>query len=162
MPDRPTELAPAVDVRDLHVVRGNTHILRGVSCTVPAGGCTAILGPNGCGKTTFTRVLTGHAFFGNGQVNVLGETIGHTDVRALRRRISVVNPTAESAAKVRVMIEFNVPDANDAGGVPAKDAPGPRSFTTVGVNENIVDASWEAITDAFAYYLMEAGEGGLR
>ena len=28
-------------------------------------------------------------------------------------------------------------------------------FATVGVNENIVDASWEALTAAFVYHLIE-------
>jgi 2-isopropylmalate synthase len=57
-----------------------------------------------------------------------------------------VNPTAESAAKVRVVGEFAVLDDN---GETLSD------FATVGVNENIVDASWEVLTDAFAYHLIE-------
>ena len=62
-------------------------------------------------------------------------------------KVRVVNPTAESAAKVRVVVEFAVTD--DQG--EQRDY-----FTTVGVNENIVDASWEALTDAFAYQLIES------
>ncbi len=66
-------------------------------------------------------------------------------------RVRVVNPTAESAAKVRVLAEFAVvPNGDDADARPI------RTFTTVGVNENIVDASWEAITEAFAYHLIES------
>ncbi len=90
-------LPPAVVVNDLYVTRGGTEILRGVNCTIPAGRCTAILGPNGCGKTTLTRVITGAMFMTRGSVRVLGETIGRTDIRALRRRIGVVNPTTDAA-----------------------------------------------------------------
>ncbi len=61
-------------------------------------------------------------------------------------RVRVVNPTAESAATVRVIAEFAV----------GEPAPGEtKYFATVGVNENIVDASWQAITDAFDYHLIE-------
>lgn len=89
-----SELAPAIEARDLHVVRRDTHILRGVNCRIERGSCTAILGPNGSGKTTLTRVAMGHMFITSGTMNVLGQTMGETDVRALRQRVSVVNPSA--------------------------------------------------------------------
>jgi len=87
----------AVEVRDLHVIRGDTHILRGLSCVLPTGQCTAILGPNGCGKTTFTRTLTGQMFITRGHVRVLDQPIGQTNIRELRQRMAVVNPTTDSA-----------------------------------------------------------------
>ena len=62
-------------------------------------------------------------------------------------KVRVVNPTAESAAKVRVIAEFSVSD-------PGGDTVASR-FSTIGVNENIVDASWQAISDAFQYHLIE-------
>ncbi len=70
-------------------------------------------------------------------------------------KVRVVNPTAESAATVRVVIEFAVhpqPGATD------DDRRGKRLrlFSTIGVNENIVDASWRALTDAFTYHLIES------
>ncbi len=64
----------------------------------------------------------------------------------------VVNPTAASAATVRVVVEFAVLD--DAAGGKAEGV-GVERFATVGVNENIIDASWQALTDAFVYYLIE-------
>ncbi|MAE66774.1 MAG: citramalate synthase [Phycisphaeraceae bacterium] len=61
-------------------------------------------------------------------------------------KVRVVNPTAESAAKVRVISEFAVDQGRDW-------------FATVGVDENIVDASWQALADAFEYFLIEVGGG---
>jgi 2-isopropylmalate synthase len=63
-------------------------------------------------------------------------------------KVRVVNPTAESAAKVRVIASFAVrPEGSDEPSA---------YFSTIGVNENIVDASWQAIADAFQYHLIEA------
>jgi 2-isopropylmalate synthase len=76
-------------------------------------------------------------------------------------KVRVVNPTAETAAKVRVIAQFVVLEAPTldptASLFPADDAAvGHREyFSTIGVSENIVDASWQALTDAFDYYLMQ-------
>ncbi|MEM8739250.1 MAG: citramalate synthase [Planctomycetota bacterium] len=59
--------------------------------------------------------------------------------------VRVVNPTAESAAKVRATAEFEARAAD--GSV--------RRFSTIGVDENIVDASWQALSDAIQYHLIE-------
>jgi 2-isopropylmalate synthase len=59
--------------------------------------------------------------------------------------VRVVNPTAESAATVRATIEFEARGSNGDR----------RRFSTVGVNENVVDASWQALSDALQYHLIE-------
>lgn len=64
-------------------------------------------------------------------------------------KVRVVNPKAETAARVRVVIEF---------GYTAEDGT-KRVFSTVGVDENIVEASWEAVSDAFQYLLIETRAG---
>jgi len=60
--------------------------------------------------------------------------------------VRVVNPTAESAAKVRATVEFEAKSADGAL----------RRFSTIGVDENVVDASWQAISDALQYHLIES------
>ena len=50
---------PLLEVRDLHVFLGPSHVLQGVSFDVPRGGVTALLGRNGVGKTTTLRALMG-------------------------------------------------------------------------------------------------------
>jgi branched-chain amino acid transport system ATP-binding protein len=48
-----------VEVRDLHVRIGESHILQGIEFDVAEGGVTALLGRNGVGKTTTLRALMG-------------------------------------------------------------------------------------------------------
>ncbi len=48
-----------LEVEDLHVYLGQSHVLQGVSFSVPEGGVTAVLGRNGVGKTTTMRALLG-------------------------------------------------------------------------------------------------------
>lgn len=115
-----------VKIKDLHVNRGTTAILQGVNCTLTEGKCTALLGPNGSGKTTLTRVITGHIMLTRGHVQVLGETIGRTDIRALRRHIGIVNPTVDGNA---AHTSGSVVDA----GLSTRDAIVTGFFATVGL-----------------------------
>ena len=52
-------MAGMIEVRDLHVRLGQSHILQGIDFDVPEGGVTALLGRNGVGKTTTLRALMG-------------------------------------------------------------------------------------------------------
>ncbi|MEM6334622.1 MAG: citramalate synthase [Planctomycetota bacterium] len=95
---------------------------------------------------------------GDGPVNALDAALRKAlrdhyplinNVHLIDYKVRVVNPTAESAAKVRVIATFRSADdtlAEKTG----------RTFGTIGVNENIVDASWQALTDALRYVLTEA------
>ncbi len=81
------EAAPAISVRDLHVQRGGTEVLRGVSLEVAAGAVTGLLGPSGCGKSTLMRAIVGVQIVASGSVTVLGEPAGSP---ALRARVGYV------------------------------------------------------------------------
>jgi len=67
-------------------VDGN-HILRGIDWRVDRGQHWVILGPNGSGKTTLIRIASMWLHPTAGTVTVLGQELGRTDVRTLRRRI---------------------------------------------------------------------------
>jgi iron complex transport system ATP-binding protein len=83
----------ALDVRDVSLVRDGRSILKEVSWQVPRGSKAVILGPNGSGKTSLLRLVTGYLYATSGKIGVLGETMGETNVDDLRRRIGVVDPT---------------------------------------------------------------------
>ncbi|MCS7033014.1 MAG: ATP-binding cassette domain-containing protein [Phycisphaerae bacterium] len=81
---------PAVQLQGVGVLAGGRWILRGVNLSIAQGACCALLGPNGCGKSTLARVLAGWVWPTEGRVCVLGERFGQTDLHALRRRIRLV------------------------------------------------------------------------
>ncbi|WP_147064502.1 ATP-binding cassette domain-containing protein [Terrabacter aerolatus] len=53
--------APVLELDDVHVRYGGSHILQGVSFEVAATGVTALLGRNGVGKTTTLKAIIGLA-----------------------------------------------------------------------------------------------------
>ena len=48
-----------LEITDLHVRRGATHVLRGVSLTVAEREIVTLIGPNGAGKTTLLLTISG-------------------------------------------------------------------------------------------------------
>ena len=78
--------ATALDVNDLHVYLGESHVLQGVSFSVAKGGVTALLGRNGVGKTTTLRALMGLVPRSRGSVEVQGEDVTRLPTHAIVRR----------------------------------------------------------------------------
>ena len=63
------------------------------------------------------------------------------DLHLVDYKVRVVNTAAETAAKVRVVIDWH-------------DATGEGYFGSVGVSENIIEASWLALVDAIEYKIL--------
>ena len=79
-----------LEVRDLQVHLGQSHVLQGVSFEVPEGGVTALLGRNGVGKTTTLRAILG-LVGRRGSVRLDGEElIGLPTHRVVQRRVGYV------------------------------------------------------------------------
>ena len=78
-------MPPLLEVRDLHVHLGQSHVLQGVSFDVERGGVTALLGRNGVGKTTTLRALMG-LVPPQGHVALAGEEIGRMPTHRIVRR----------------------------------------------------------------------------
>ena len=76
-------------------------------------------------------------------------------LRLVDYKVRVVNSRESTAAKVRVMIEFRSPH-----GLAAAEANGGVGgvFGTVGVSENIIEASWQALVDGIEFHLIHEHE----
>jgi iron complex transport system ATP-binding protein len=105
--------APILDVSALTVERGKTTILRDIAWRVERGQHWVILGPNGCGKTSLLRALTGYMPPTDGAISVLGRRYGDCDWRDLRLGIGLVTsalqisiPPAETAVETVMSGKF--------------------------------------------------------
>ena len=67
--------ADGLMVDKVHVWRGDRHVLQGVSTQVRAGELLHVSGPNGTGKTTLLRVISGLLRPEQGGVTWRGESI---------------------------------------------------------------------------------------
>ena len=81
----------AFELRDVHVSVPGVPILQGINWQVPRGQRVAVLGPNGCGKSSLLRAITAYGHVTQGSVTVLGERLGETYVHDLRKRLGIVD-----------------------------------------------------------------------
>jgi len=81
-------------VRDLTAGYGRRDVLHEVSLDVDRGELVALLGPNGCGKTTLLRAISGHLTPAVGEIAIDGRSARSYDARSLARRIAVVSQSA--------------------------------------------------------------------
>jgi iron complex transport system ATP-binding protein len=89
--------------------RGAPKSCAGVDWRVRKGEHWAILGPNGCGKTSLLKSITGYLSPTSGEIALLGRTYGEADWRDLRTWIGIVTsalqasiPPAETALETVV------------------------------------------------------------
>ena len=82
--------APILEVSHLRIERGRTVILHDVSWRVDRGQHWAILGPNGCGKTSLLKALTAYLTPTRGTIDLLGRRFGEADWRDLRTHLGLV------------------------------------------------------------------------
>lgn len=88
-------LLPVLNLSGLRVERGPVTILHNLSWRVEAGQHWVILGPNGCGKTSLLRALTGYLTPSSGGITVLDKSYGECDWRDLRLLIGIVSSSLQ-------------------------------------------------------------------
>jgi len=90
---------PMIDVQGLNVIySGGNHILRHVEFSLGTGSICAVLGTNGCGKSTLCNSLMGFQNITQGQIRLMGHSIRE----AQRRHLVAYVPQSE-------MIDWDFP-----------------------------------------------------
>jgi iron complex transport system ATP-binding protein len=91
----PAEAALALSA--VTVRAGGATLLSDVTWTVAPQERWVVLGANGAGKTTLLRLAAGRLFPTSGQVHLLGEVLGQTDLTQLRPRIGFASAALADA-----------------------------------------------------------------
>jgi ABC-type branched-subunit amino acid transport system ATPase component len=73
---------PLLSVERLHSGYGSNEIIHGVDLQVEPGEVVTILGPNGCGKTTFIKSILGYVRMTSGRIAFAGRDIGRLSATA--------------------------------------------------------------------------------
>ena len=84
-------MRPILELSNISVQRGDRIILGPMDWQVLEGQRWVILGPNGAGKTTLLQVCSSLIHPTSGEVKILGQTLGKTDVFELRTRIGLTS-----------------------------------------------------------------------
>ena len=94
-----------LDLSGVDLIRGERAILRGVDWRVRRNERWAVLGPNGSGKTTLCRLASLYLHPSRGTIEVLGERLGRTDVRELRRRLGLSSAALADMLRPALRVE---------------------------------------------------------
>ena len=82
------------EYRNIHAALGGREILKGISLQVPEGGMTGIIGPNGCGKSTFVKTTFGICPYQQGEILVDGIPVKQLGRKKLAARVGYVGQDA--------------------------------------------------------------------
>ncbi len=105
---------PLLEVADLDVHIGESHILHGIDFSVAEGGVTALLGRNGVGKTTTLKGLIG-LVARDGSVRFDGDELtGLPTHEIIQRRIAYVPEDREVFSELTVAENLRIAERGDA------------------------------------------------
>jgi iron complex transport system ATP-binding protein len=103
-----------LELSAVRVVREHHTLLATIDWTVRAGQRWVVLGPNGSGKTTLLQLASLYLHPSSGEVTVLGEHLGRTDVRSLRKRVGYVSAALASQLRPQMIARDVVMTARHA------------------------------------------------
>jgi iron complex transport system ATP-binding protein len=106
-------MQPFLELEDVNVARGQTTVLHQINLRVEAGEQIAILGPNGCGKSTLIKTITCECYplaLDSTRVSIFGRE--RWDLTELKQRLGVVSnelpgkPTLKTTGRDAVLTGF--------------------------------------------------------
>ncbi|MEZ4598729.1 MAG: ABC transporter ATP-binding protein [Syntrophotaleaceae bacterium] len=92
-----------IEGRNLSFEYGSKQVLEDVSFRIPKGSLVALLGPNGCGKTTLLKIMLGLLPPGSGEMRLENRHISSYDRKELARRVAYVPQIHKASFAYRVL-----------------------------------------------------------
>jgi len=92
---------------NVHLWRGDHHVLRGVRFQVRGGECLQLTGANGAGKTTLLRTACGLAYPEGGEISWCGQNI-RNDMQAFHAQLAYLGhePPLKAELTARENLEY--------------------------------------------------------
>ena len=114
-PRDPGRLRGEIRFDDIHFAYGPKRVLHGIDLVVPAGGCTALVGESGGGKSTLAKLVARFYDPLEGSIRADGIDLRELSLQAYRRQLGVVlqDPFLFSGT-IADNIRFARPEATDA------------------------------------------------
>ncbi|MXW62186.1 MAG: ABC transporter ATP-binding protein [Acidimicrobiaceae bacterium] len=116
--DSTTGEAPAagavLELRSVQRTIDGVEVLRDIHWRVEPQQHWVVLGPNGSGKTTLMQIASMWLHPSSGEVAVLGQRLGHTDVRTLRSRIGFTSAALAKMLRPHIQVSDVVMTALNA------------------------------------------------
>ena len=129
-----------VKVEALSAGYGETQVLKNIDFTLIPGSFTAIIGSNGCGKTTLLKNISGYLKPFSGNVHILNQDISKLSIKSRARYIGYV------AQDISYDFKFNCQDIVMMGRLPHLG----RFEKNTPKDEQIVQTSME-LTDTWQF-----------
>lgn len=79
------------DIQDAVFSYDRAPVINGITVQFPKGKFYGVLGPNGCGKTTFLDLLSGHSQPSSGDILFMGNAFGKIPKKMLSTKIALVS-----------------------------------------------------------------------
>lgn len=89
--------SPILEIKNLKACINNNEILQSLNLTINRGEIHAIMGPNGCGKSTFSKIIAGHPAY-----KVLGGDI-------IFKGSSILDLDPEERSHLGIFLAFQYP-----------------------------------------------------
>ena len=75
----------SITIRQLNKSYGNQHVLKDVTFSIATGEIVGFIGPNGVGKSTTMKCITGYLPYDSGKVEVCGVEVSENPIEIKRR-----------------------------------------------------------------------------